>query len=140
MRRARKYDRTADPACDVVTPNVDEAAAITGIKVQGLDEMRAAAAKLHEMGAVRRRDYRRTSGEGDRPAEFHDEAGDRAGGIQGGAAAIEFDPRHRMCLRDRDGLPPGAGPGTGRGYAAGEDLRDAPRSRTGIRWAKERGQ
>ncbi len=39
------------PLCEVVTPNVDEAAAITGMKVQELDEMKAAAAKLHEMGA-----------------------------------------------------------------------------------------
>jgi hydroxymethylpyrimidine/phosphomethylpyrimidine kinase len=36
---------------DVVTPNVDEASAITGLKVQDLDEMKAAAARLHEMGA-----------------------------------------------------------------------------------------
>ena len=40
------------PLSDVVTPNVDEAAMITGMKrVEELDEMRAAAAKLHEMGA-----------------------------------------------------------------------------------------
>src|SRR5579872_5646012 len=39
------------PLCDVVTPNVDEAAAITGLRVQDLDEMKAAAGKLHEMGA-----------------------------------------------------------------------------------------
>jgi hydroxymethylpyrimidine/phosphomethylpyrimidine kinase len=39
------------PLAEVVTPNVDEAAAITGIKVRELDEMKAAAAKLHEMGA-----------------------------------------------------------------------------------------
>jgi len=39
------------PLADVVTPNIDEAAAITGLKVQELDEMKAAAAKLHEMGA-----------------------------------------------------------------------------------------
>lgn len=39
------------PLSDVVTPNVDEAAALTGIKVKDLDEMKAAAAKLHEMGA-----------------------------------------------------------------------------------------
>jgi hydroxymethylpyrimidine/phosphomethylpyrimidine kinase len=39
------------PLADVVTPNVDEAAVITGLKVQELDEMKAAAAKLHEMGA-----------------------------------------------------------------------------------------
>ena len=39
------------PLADVLTPNIDEAAAITGLKVQELDEMKAAAAKLHEMGA-----------------------------------------------------------------------------------------
>ena len=36
---------------DVVTPNVDEAAALTGLKVRDLDEMKLAAARLHEMGA-----------------------------------------------------------------------------------------
>ncbi|HTS08332.1 MAG TPA: bifunctional hydroxymethylpyrimidine kinase/phosphomethylpyrimidine kinase [Candidatus Eisenbacteria bacterium] len=40
------------PLADVVTPNVDEAAAITGTKVQELDEMKEAAAKLHELGAA----------------------------------------------------------------------------------------
>ena len=40
------------PWSDVVTPNVDEATVITGMKkVEELDEMKAAAAKLHEMGA-----------------------------------------------------------------------------------------
>ena len=37
---------------DVITPNVDEAAVLTGLKVTDLDEMRAAAAKLHAMGAA----------------------------------------------------------------------------------------
>jgi hydroxymethylpyrimidine/phosphomethylpyrimidine kinase len=40
------------PLADVITPNVDEAAFLTGLKVIDLDEMRAAAAKLHEMGAA----------------------------------------------------------------------------------------
>ena len=40
------------PLADVITPNVDEAAVLTGMKVTDLDEMRAAAAKLHEMGAA----------------------------------------------------------------------------------------
>jgi hydroxymethylpyrimidine/phosphomethylpyrimidine kinase len=40
------------PLADVITPNVDEAAALTGLKVTDLDEMRAAAAKLHEMGSA----------------------------------------------------------------------------------------
>ena len=40
------------PLAAVVTPNVDEAAVITGMKrVEDLEEMKAAAAKLHEMGA-----------------------------------------------------------------------------------------
>jgi hydroxymethylpyrimidine/phosphomethylpyrimidine kinase len=40
------------PLADVVTPNVDEAAVLTGLRVTGLDEMRAAAAKLHQMGST----------------------------------------------------------------------------------------
>ena len=39
------------PLADVVTPNVDEAEALTGIKVRDLDDMKAAAAQLHSMGA-----------------------------------------------------------------------------------------
>jgi len=40
------------PLADVITPNVDEAAVLTGLKVSDLDEMRAAAAKLREMGSA----------------------------------------------------------------------------------------
>jgi len=40
------------PLADVITPNVDEAAVLTGLKVTDLDEMRAAAAKLHQMGSA----------------------------------------------------------------------------------------
>jgi hydroxymethylpyrimidine/phosphomethylpyrimidine kinase len=40
------------PLSDVVTPNVGEASAITGLKVQELDEMKSAAHKLHAMGAA----------------------------------------------------------------------------------------
>ena len=39
------------PLCDVITPNVYEAALLTGIKVKEPEEMKAAATKLHEMGA-----------------------------------------------------------------------------------------
>jgi len=39
------------PLADVVTPNVDEAAAITGLKVSELDDLKGACAKLHELGA-----------------------------------------------------------------------------------------
>jgi hydroxymethylpyrimidine/phosphomethylpyrimidine kinase len=39
------------PLADVITPNIDEASTLTGLKVSNLEEMRAAAHKLHEMGA-----------------------------------------------------------------------------------------
>lgn len=39
------------PLAAVVTPNVDEAAVLTGLPVTNPDQMRSAAAKLHEMGA-----------------------------------------------------------------------------------------
>jgi hydroxymethylpyrimidine/phosphomethylpyrimidine kinase len=39
------------PLSDVITPNTDEAAVLTGVKVKDLDEMKEASAKLHAMGA-----------------------------------------------------------------------------------------
>jgi hydroxymethylpyrimidine/phosphomethylpyrimidine kinase len=39
------------PLATVVTPNIDEASALTGLPVTDPDEMRTAARKLHEMGA-----------------------------------------------------------------------------------------
>jgi hydroxymethylpyrimidine/phosphomethylpyrimidine kinase len=39
------------PLADVVTPNVDEAAILSGLKVAGVEEMKAAAAALHRLGA-----------------------------------------------------------------------------------------
>ena len=39
------------PLADVLTPNVDEAALLTGLKVTDLDQMRLAANKFHEMGS-----------------------------------------------------------------------------------------
>jgi len=39
------------PLATVVTPNVDEASALTGLAVRNLDQMRAAAHKLHELGS-----------------------------------------------------------------------------------------
>jgi hydroxymethylpyrimidine/phosphomethylpyrimidine kinase len=40
------------PLSDVITPNVDEAAMLTGLKVTDLEEMKAASAKLHDLGAA----------------------------------------------------------------------------------------
>lgn len=39
------------PLSDVITPNTDEASALTGLRVNDLATMREAAAKLHHMGA-----------------------------------------------------------------------------------------
>ena len=39
------------PLAYVITPNIDEAAALTGLPVGNLEQMKAAARKLHEMGA-----------------------------------------------------------------------------------------
>ncbi len=39
------------PQATVVTPNVDEAAVLTGLVVTNLEQMRQAATRLHEMGA-----------------------------------------------------------------------------------------
>lgn len=40
------------PLATVVTPNVDEASALTGLAVTNLEQMRTAAHRLHELGAV----------------------------------------------------------------------------------------
>src|SRR5450631_1371251 len=40
------------PLATVITPNVDEAAALTGLEVSNLEQMRAAAARLQAMGAA----------------------------------------------------------------------------------------
>ncbi|HYN14330.1 MAG TPA: bifunctional hydroxymethylpyrimidine kinase/phosphomethylpyrimidine kinase [Terriglobales bacterium] len=39
------------PLASVITPNIDEAATLTGLPVGNLEQMKAAARKLHEMGA-----------------------------------------------------------------------------------------
>jgi hydroxymethylpyrimidine/phosphomethylpyrimidine kinase len=39
------------PAVDVITPNIDEAAALTGLRVSNVEEMQAAALALHQMRA-----------------------------------------------------------------------------------------
>lgn len=39
------------PLADVLTPNVDEAAVLTGLKIKDLEDMKAASARLHDLGA-----------------------------------------------------------------------------------------
>jgi hydroxymethylpyrimidine/phosphomethylpyrimidine kinase len=40
------------PLAEVITPNLDEAAVLTGLEVTNLDQMHAAAARLHDLGAA----------------------------------------------------------------------------------------
>ena len=40
------------PLATVITPNVDEAAVLTGLEVTNLEQMRAAATRLHQMGVA----------------------------------------------------------------------------------------
>jgi hydroxymethylpyrimidine/phosphomethylpyrimidine kinase len=49
---ARLLTEKLIPLATVVTPNVDEASALTGLSVTDPEQMRAAARKLHEMGAL----------------------------------------------------------------------------------------
>jgi hydroxymethylpyrimidine/phosphomethylpyrimidine kinase len=48
--RAQLVERLI-PLASVVTPNLDEASALTGLTVRNLEQMRAAARKLHELGS-----------------------------------------------------------------------------------------
>jgi hydroxymethylpyrimidine/phosphomethylpyrimidine kinase len=50
-RGARLLIEKLIPLASVVTPNVDEAAALTGLEVKDLEGMKGAAARLHEMGS-----------------------------------------------------------------------------------------
>src|SRR5580658_4944159 len=49
---ARLLTEKLIPLATVMTPNIDEASALTGLPVTDPEEMRAAARKLHEMGAA----------------------------------------------------------------------------------------
>jgi len=49
---ARLLGQRLIPLSAVVTPNVDEASALTGLAVGNLEQMRAAAHKLHELGSA----------------------------------------------------------------------------------------
>lgn len=48
---AERMPRLLFPLSTVITPNIDEAAHLTGLPVSNVSEMKAAARKLHELGA-----------------------------------------------------------------------------------------
>ncbi len=120
--RSRLLVERLIPLADVVTPNVEEAEAITGMKVRELEEMKAASAKLHEMGAPA---VVITGGHLEKATDllsFTTKRGVEQEDVRGRAAALELDSWHRVCLRHRHGLPSGARPGFGRSRPAGENL------------------
>ncbi len=119
------------PLADVITPNVDEAEALTGIRVLDLDDMKAAAANLHAMGASA---MVITGGHLDKAIDllsYQTKRGDgttgrtknRAGGVQSRASAFQLHPRHGMRIRHSHGLSLGARPRLSRSRPAGQDLR-----------------
>ena len=55
------------PLVNVITPNIDEAAALAGLAVKNVDEMELAARRLHEMGA---RNVLITGGHLDPPSDY----------------------------------------------------------------------
>jgi hydroxymethylpyrimidine/phosphomethylpyrimidine kinase len=72
-------ERMLARAC-VITPNIDEAAALTGLKVATLADMETAAERLHEMGA---RNVIITGGHLDPPHDLVSEGGTRFTFIKG---------------------------------------------------------
>ena len=68
---ARLLTEKLIPLATVLTPNVDEASALTGLPVTDPEQMRAAARKLHEMGAIGRGHNGWASRKGDRFVELH---------------------------------------------------------------------
>ena len=72
------------PGASVITPNIDEAAALTGLPVSSVEEMKTAARKLHQMGA---RNVVVTGGHLDRPIDLLSMTG--AGGCEQSEFASE---------------------------------------------------
>jgi len=111
------------PLVDVITPNIDEAAVLAGMKVTDLDEMRAAAGKLHEMGSAA---VVITGGHLDKAIDLlsFDEARSRTRSLQGREATFQFYSRHWLRLCNRLGVPSSARTRTRRSRLVGEDIRD----------------
>ena len=66
------------PLATVITPNVDEAAALTGLAVTNLEQMRVAAATTPRDGCCQRGHHWRPPRKGNRPVELHQPEGRRS--------------------------------------------------------------
>ena len=110
------------PLCDIVTPNVDEAGVLTGMKVDDLEAMRAAASKLHEMGASA---VVITGGHLEKAMDllsFKTERGVEQEVFKADRQRSNSTHGTGLRLRDGDGVPSGLGTGHCRSDSAGEDL------------------
>jgi hydroxymethylpyrimidine/phosphomethylpyrimidine kinase len=72
QKGAEKTSKLLFPLATVITPNIEEAAKLTGLPVSNVAEMKVAARKLHEMGA---RGVIVTGGHLDRPIDLLSVAG-----------------------------------------------------------------
>lgn len=79
------------PLVDVITPNIDEASALTGLPVSNVDEMRLAASELHRLGA---RNVVITGGHLDPPVDLLS---------TGPSAEIRFFPGKKVVGRSTHG-------------------------------------
>ena len=110
------------PLATVVTPNIDEASALTGLPVTDPEQMRAAARKLHEMGASA---VVVTGGHLEKAIDLLSFTGKprrRAGTVQVRPVAVQLDAWHGMRLCHLGSLPSGHGTGVARGRLVGQSL------------------
>ena len=146
------------PLAELVTPNLEEAAALVGMALAD------AAVRVRRRSCNRRitkrggrchaggcgsaawagscqcRGHRGAPGKSDRSAELHDRAGSRAGGLQGRPAEVDVHPRHglRLCkLRSRAIWRMG---GDCRRRCCSRRRMFRRRSRMRSRWDMERGR
>ncbi len=124
------------PLATVLTPNVDEAAVLTGMKVTNPDEMRTAAAKLHEMGSAA---VVITGGHLDKAIDllsFTTKSGIQQEIFKAERQRSNSTHGTGCAFRDCTRLPPCSRSWRGRSYSAGQNLcngRHRGRSSVGTR-------
>lgn len=85
QKGAERIPKLLFPPSTVITPNIDEAARLTGLPVSNVAEMKTAARRLHEMGA---KNVVITGGHLERPIDLLSVAG------AGGCEQAEFASEH----------------------------------------------
>jgi len=100
---------------DVVTPNINEAAVLTGLRVTTADEMKAAAARLHQLGA---RNVIVTAGHLDPPHDL----------LSRGGKQMIFLKGKKIATRSTHGTGCAFSTALACRLALGEDLLDAAKN------------